>query len=155
MNMGQLTFLLEEHPANRSASRVCAEDWQMIVATWRSNISALLIAHGQLGWYGRTSPESCPQTEEGILVPSSGAWQNSGMGSPTQFLTLSGSEFRSGAVACSLSDILETGALPQRFFLSAKACRGILRRAEKRGKTLPAALERSLRAVTERTATTL
>jgi len=35
---------------------------------------------------------------------------------------------------CSLSDILETGDLPQRFFLSAKACAGILRRAEKRGK---------------------
>src|SRR3546814_15049798 len=66
------------------------------------------------------------------------------MGSPTAFSTLSTSEFPNGAVASSLSDILETGDLPQRYFLSAKACSGILRRAEKRGKTLPLALSRAL-----------
>jgi len=69
------------------------------------------------------------------------------MGSPTEFLTLSISEFPSGAVACSLSDILETGNVPQRFFLSATACKGILRRAEKRGKELPPALHRALQQV--------
>jgi hypothetical protein len=69
------------------------------------------------------------------------------MGSPTEFLTLSTLEFPSGAVACSLSDILETGALPRRYYLSAKACAGILRRAEKRGKELPPALRRALEAV--------
>lgn len=70
------------------------------------------------------------------------------MGSPTECLTLSSSEFPSGAAACSLSDILETGALPPRFYLSPKACAGILRRAEKRGKRLPERLRRAL----ERTA---
>jgi hypothetical protein len=49
-----------------------------------------------------------------------------------------------------LSDVLETGALPQRFFLSATACQGILRRAEKRGKKLPEQLERALVAASER-----
>jgi hypothetical protein len=57
-----------------------------------------------------------------------------GYGSPTECLTLSSLEFPSAAVACSLSDILETGDVPQRYYLSATACRGILRRAEKRGK---------------------
>ena len=57
------------------------------------------------------------------------------------------SESRSGAVACSLSSILETGPIPQRFFLSKKACAGILRRAEKRGKELPAQLREALEAV--------
>lgn len=47
----------------------------------------------------------------------------------------------------SLSDILETGAVPQRFFLSSKACQGILRRAEKRGKKLPEPLEEVLNRV--------
>jgi hypothetical protein len=42
------------------------------------------------------------------------------MGSPTEFLTLSILEFHSGAVVCSLSDVLETGDVPQRFFLSAQ-----------------------------------
>ena len=71
----------------------------------------------------------------------------SGMGSPTAFLTLSISECHSGAGVCSLSDILETGDLPQRYYLSAKACSGILRRAEKRGKKLPEHLKAALQAV--------
>jgi hypothetical protein len=50
---------------------------------------------------------------------------------------------------CSLSDILETGDVPQRYFLSAKACMGILRRAEKRGKELPPQLARALQVVAD------
>jgi hypothetical protein len=69
------------------------------------------------------------------------------MGSPTEFLTLNTSEWPSDAAVCSLSDVLETGELPQRYFLSAKACRGILRRAEKRGKQLPPSLAEALQAV--------
>jgi hypothetical protein len=46
----------------------------------------------------------------------------------------------------SLSDILEeTQLVPQRFFLSPRACEGILRRAERRGKELPPMLEQALR----------
>ena len=51
---------------------------------------------------------------------------------------------RKDAVVCSLSSILETGPVDRRFFLSQKACAGILRRAEKRGKSLPDALLRAL-----------
>jgi len=68
------------------------------------------------------------------------------MGSPTEFLTLSSSEFPSDADVCSLSDILETGDLPQRYYLSPRACAGILRRAEKRGRELPSALRYALEA---------
>jgi hypothetical protein len=50
-----------------------------------------------------------------------------------------------------LSDILETGELPQRYYLSGTACRGILRRAEKRGKDLPEALKSALLAVASQT----
>jgi hypothetical protein len=42
---------------------------------------------------------------------------------------------------------LETGDVPRRYCLSAKACAGILRRAEKRGKELPDALKAALMAV--------
>ena len=55
-------------------------------------------------------------------------------------LTLSSSEFHKDAAVCSLLDILETGDVPQRFYLSATACKGILLRAEKRGKKLPTPL---------------
>ena len=50
------------------------------------------------------------------------------------------------AAVCSLSQVLEQGSIPQRYFLSATACAGILRRAEKRGKTLPSALLSALEA---------
>jgi DNA-cytosine methyltransferase len=50
----------------------------------------------------------------------------------------------SDAAVCSLSQTLEAGNVPQRYFLSARACAGILRRAEKRGKELPAALLNAL-----------
>lgn len=51
-----------------------------------------------------------------------------------------------------LSQVLETGSIPQRFYLSATACAGILRRAAKRGKELPPALHEALRCVGERAA---
>jgi hypothetical protein len=69
------------------------------------------------------------------------------MGSATEFLTLNTPEYHSGAVGSLLSDVLETGEVPQRFFLSATACRGILRRAKKRGKSLPPSLLAVLQAV--------
>jgi DNA (cytosine-5)-methyltransferase 1 len=46
-----------------------------------------------------------------------------------------------------LSQILEPGPIPQRFYLSPRACAGILRRAEKRGKELPAMLRQALESV--------
>lgn len=48
---------------------------------------------------------------------------------------------------CSLSEVLERGNVPTRFFLSSKACAGILRRAAKRQKLLPEALRRALEQV--------
>ena len=69
------------------------------------------------------------------------------MGSPTGFLTLNSSEWPKDVAVCSLSDTLETGDVPRRFFLSPKACQGILRRAERRGKELPKSLQRALEAV--------
>jgi hypothetical protein len=71
------------------------------------------------------------------------------MGSPIAFSTLNILEYHSGAVASSLSDILETGDHLQRYCLSATACAGILRRAEKRGKVLPTALQAALGQVAE------
>jgi hypothetical protein len=133
----QSTFWSEEHLASHSQSQASEEDWTTTVATWPSNILGLLTAFGPDGWFGRTSPASCHRTEDGTLVPFSGAWSNSGMASPTECLTLSSSEFHSAAAACSLSDVLETGEVPQRYFLSATACKGILRRAAKRGRELP------------------
>lgn len=147
--MDQLTFLSEEPPANPSALLDLEKDWMTRVATSCSSTVPLLAELGPDGWFGRTCPVSCRQTEDGILEPSSECWQNSGMGSPTGFLTLSTLELPSDAAVCLLSDTLETGDVPRRFFLSATACQGILRRAEKRGKELPIQLHHALQAVAQ------
>ena len=148
--MEQSTFWSEEHLARISQSPDSEQEWTESVANSPSNSLDLLRDCGPDGWYGRTSPACCQLTKGGRLEPFSDSWGNSGMGSLTEFLTLNTLEFPSGAVACSLSDILETGDVPQRYFLSAKACQGILRRAEKRGKELPEALRQALTAVTRK-----
>jgi hypothetical protein len=144
-------FSSEEPRANHSALQDSEKDWLIRVATSCSPILPLLTNIGPHGWFGRTSPASFPLTEDETLPPSFEGWQNSGMGSPTEFLTLSTSEWPKDADVCSLSDVLETGDVPQRYFLSATACKGILRRAEKRGKELPGQLRAALEVVATQT----
>ncbi len=148
-NVEQLTFWSEEPPAKHSASQDSGEEWMTSVVNSPLSLSDWLHAYARAGSSGKMSPVFCPAEEDGTLVPSSARWLNSGMGSPTECLTLNTSEWPSDAVVCSLSDTLETGVVPQRFFLSAKACEGILRRAAKRNKKLPPALEAALRQVAQ------
>ena len=167
--MSQMTFLSEAPPAKISVSPESDLEWMRRVVTWPSNIFPLLADVAPAGWYGKMSPASfhhgamtrtvsreLAQTEQGetflketISQPSSNMWGNAGMGSHGESLTVNISECHNVAAASYLSDILETGDLPQRFFLTAKACAGILRRAEKRGKELPKVLERALQMVIE------
>ena len=63
---------------------------------------------------------------------------------PQQTCYLNVSEKPIQTVATKLSDIIETDADP-RFDLSEKACEGILRRANARGKKLPEVLEKALK----------
>ena len=57
--------------------------------------------------------------------------------------------FPNVACASRLSSILQVG-VPERYYLSRKACEGILRRASRRGKRLPSLLEDALRMQIER-----
>ena len=149
-------FSLEEHLAKVFRSQDYEKDLMTLVATSCLPILELLTSIVPNISSGKMFQGSCRVTEDGILEPSSEGWGNSGMGSPTGFLTLNTVEQmdtltqypRDGGV-CSLSDVLETGDVPQRFFLTPKACQGILRRAENRGKGLPQALHKALKAVAE------
>jgi hypothetical protein len=149
----QLTLSLAERPVRISASQALEQEWLDRVVNSRLNSLDLLTECGPVGWFGRTSPASCRLTVDGHLESSSGRWGNAAMGSLTGFLTLDISECHSDAVESSLSDILETGDLPQRYFLSARACRGILRRAKRRGKSLPPSLRATLEAAAAPTLT--
>lgn len=61
----------------------------------------------------------------------------------TEFLTLNTGECPSAAVESTLSSILQDN-VPETYYLSARACEGILRRAERRGKELPPLLKTAL-----------
>ena len=58
--------------------------------------------------------------------------------------TLNISECHNDAVESSLSQVLEKGSIPPRYYLSARARAGILLRAERRGKELPPTLKAAL-----------
>jgi hypothetical protein len=143
----QSTLFAEEHLAKISQSLVSEQEWTETVVNSPLNSLDLLRDYGPDGWSGRTSPACCRLMEDERLEPFSDSWGNSGMGSLTEFLTLSTAEYHSDGVGSSLSDILETGEVQQRYYLSATACRGILRRAKKRGKALPDALRVALESV--------
>ena len=140
-------FSSEERLANPSASPDFDAEWMMLAATSPESFAPWLASCAPVGSFGKTSPEFCRRTSGGTLVPSSGRWSNSGMASSGGALTLSTSVHPSDASVCSLSDILEIGDVPQRYYLSPRACAGILRRAAKRGRELPPQLRRALEAV--------
>lgn len=81
-----------------------------------------------------------------ISRSSSPAWSRSGMASHGGCWTLSTPAWPNDASVSSLSEVLET-EVPSRYFLSQRACAGILRRAARRGKDLPSHLARALEAV--------
>lgn len=137
----------EAHPVSRSASQASEVDLLTAAATSRLSLLDWLVRYGHAGSSGKMCQVSYPSTEVETLEPSSGRWLNSGMASRGECLTLATSECHSDAVESFLWEILEAQPLPQRYFLSPKACAGILRRAEKRGKRLPARLAEALEAV--------
>lgn len=132
--MEQLTLSLEGLRVRDFVSGEKGGVFQTNAADWPCTLSALFQSAVRDGSSGRMSPELSPLTEDGTSGRSSGRWTNAGIISRGACLTLSFSEHRNDAVESSLSGILETGAIPQRYFLSAKACEGILRRDGVRGK---------------------
>lgn len=88
--------------------------------------------------------QDCFQAKRVEILPSSfDGWKNAGICKHGEFLTASISEWPKDAAVCSLSEVLET-EVAAKFYLSPKACAGILRRAEKRGKELPPMLYQAL-----------
>ena len=74
-------------------------------------------------------------------------WETDGL-LHTELSTLNIGESPNVVVVSTLSQIL-LGDVPLEFYLSAKACEGILRRAERRGKELPPLLKEALEQMIE------
>lgn len=132
--MEQSTFLWAEPPARTSASPDSGRESMESVVRSRLSLLDWLAGFGPAGWFGRTYPACCRLTEDGRLESSSGCWGNSGMGSPTEFLTLDVSALGPRDPEYSWSEILEDGSLPQRCYLTEKALLGIKRGIEKKRK---------------------
>jgi len=102
------------------------------------------------GYSSRTYPDCSPAMAGGTSESCLERWPTSGTAWRGGFSTHVSSECRSDDAGCSssepsLTEILEPPAsVPGRYSLSARAARGILRRAERREKTLPAHLEAAL-----------
>ena len=167
-------FSSEEHPAKTTALPDSALEWMASVVRSHLPTLPLLASIAPRGWSGKMSPASFRATPDATLQafwdclpgaeskspPAAGNLRelsqatNALTASHGECLTLSLSEWTGLAGlslnddgVCSLSDILETGDVPQRYFLSAKACAGILRRAGNRGKQLLPQLAHALRVV--------
>jgi hypothetical protein len=161
--MDQLTLFQEAHHVKTSQWLDAVKDW-MVQGADCSGINAVSLMNAlPLGFSGKTSLELCPATAEPTLLPCCGASQAHRQGCPMEVgatkvsssdpngglsggcLTLNGLEWPNDASVCSLSAVLEPTAAPK-YFLSPRACEGIMRRAERRGKKLPAHLEEALQA---------
>ena len=76
-------------------------------------------------------------------------WTNSGMVSRGVCLTAKTSESHSNAAASTLLPCIETGKVPEKYFLSPNAATGILRRVDQMGRNLPPSFRRSLEILAE------
>ena len=95
-------------------------------------------------WFGKMFPDSFPRTEDEISSGSSVRWGSAVISDAHGYWTHGFSALpqrADGYSACSLADVLEP-SVPPKYSLSALACRGILRRAAKRGSVANALAER-------------
>ncbi len=151
--MHNQTFLstssTEDSPARTSQWPVTGVALPGIAPDYGLSLSESCPSCGHDGQLLRMSPDFYPQTGETISESSSTGFANSGIAWAGRYWTRKTSESRNAADACSLSQVLES-EVSERYYLSAKAAAGILRRAERRGKKLPERLEAALRTVAGR-----
>ena len=127
-----------EKDQNLSSSKTCQERFQAIKArTSEQSLESLLESSSRTPLCLRFQRLDGPT--QTVIVETDGALR-------TGFLTLNTGECPCVAVESTLSSILEENA-PEKYYLSAKACAGILRRAERRGKELPTMLREALEEV--------
>ena len=141
----QLTLFAAASRAKTSALPIAqaVRAWAESAAGFGTRSYELSEAFARHGLSSRTSLACFPAIEDVTSQPSSAGWQTAGMVSPTGSLTLRLSASPSDAVESTLSDILETDA-PLMYYLSPRQCRGILRRARERGRSIHAALRSAL-----------
>jgi len=149
----------EDSPAKTSASPDDAPDSLETGQACSSSSPGSSTLFDPDGFSSRTYPVSSLATAVGTSESCLERWPTSGTAWRGGLSTHVSSECRSADGACSssepsLTEILEPPpSVPAKYSLSARAAAGILRRAEKRGRTLPPHLEEALARVAGMTAT--
>ena len=145
----EMDFLLQEDspvlecrlPAKEKASEIPGQDsgWSSIEFCRKYNLSTPLL---------KTYQASLVQMEDGILDASFQGWKQSGtLTSPGEYLTLNIGFHSEENESLYLRDILQPSQdVAPKYYLSSRACAGILRRADKKGRKLPENLRRTLEA---------
>lgn len=131
------------HPALADAADATAEIAATSPGQTKPSVSFAEVSDFVAGFYASIEAQTSSR-----LFPLLGT---SGLMVRGRFLTLNILALHSADSAysvCSLAEILELNVAPK-YYLSPRACRGILRRAEKRGRTLPPPLEAALRAAAQ------
>lgn len=139
----QLTLSVEVSRAKTFPWLGAVKGWLEREAPSGMNIFGWSERYGLLGSLLKMSLASYLRTKARTLKSSSGVLPNAGMVWRGACWIASSSEFPSAAAESSLSDILERRA-HQKYYLSQKACQGILRRAARRMKKLPERLAEAL-----------
>jgi hypothetical protein len=160
-DVDELTLWPEEAPAKTSRWLADVQDWMVNGADCSGTNAVSLLSRLPVGFCGRTSLALCPPTTARTSppccgdspaadqpCPRTGGARSACASAPTAppsggCLTLAGSEWPNDAAVCSLSQVLEANVDPK-YSLSPRAAAGILQRAQRRGKTLPARLEEAL-----------
>ncbi len=146
-------FSAAASPAKTCPSPDNAEDSRVTDPGCSSSSPGSLSLFDPDGFSSRTYPVSSLATAVGTSEQSLERWPTSGTAWAGGFSTHVSSECRSDDGGCSssepsLTQILEPPLnVPAKYSLSARAARGILRRAERRGKRLPDHLAAALAAV--------
>lgn len=115
---------------------------------YSSALLTLLNAIVRDGSLSKMCPVFYPAKREETSTPSSVKWLDSGIAWPGGCLTLSTTDWPSDAEGCTLSEVLETD-VPLKYYLSPRACRGLLQRSEERERWIPPILEGALRSVAQ------
>ena len=140
----QLTLWSGEVLANHSVSQESDSDSKTQEETLCLSIAELLEPFVRSGSSGKMFRVPCQVEKDRTSIACSKKWLNSGILLRGECLTLNSSESPKEDVDSSLSDVLETTSVHSKYYLSEKAAIGILRRAQKRGKTIPPKLKTAL-----------
>jgi hypothetical protein len=141
-----LTFGVEDSPAKTFRSQEVGLELGLKESELVSfmNSLALLVERFPLLSSSKTCRVSYLPTEEEISESFSKRWPHSGMLWDGVCLTANISESPNHVIDSSLLDIIETQSVPDRYFLSPNAARGILRRAASQGRALFPPLKKAL-----------